>query len=63
MNSCCLPTHDVIPAKAGIHLEIAERPQGGAVKSRDLAASEYISGWIPAFAGMTSDGPLGEPTP
>ena len=36
-------THRVIPAKAGIHL-LTFRPL------------RTVSGWIPAFAGMTAEG-------
>jgi hypothetical protein len=37
-------THNVIPAQAGIQLEIKPPPPGG---------SGEISGWAPAFAGVT----------
>ncbi len=46
--------HGVIPAQTGIHLEIAPQPQGGAIWRNDLLKGRDISGWIPAFAGMTS---------
>ncbi len=48
-----LNTLDVIPAKAGIHPEIDAQPQGGSVTPHDLAACGDISGWTPAFAGVT----------
>ena len=44
---------DVIPAKAGIHPEIDAQPQGGSDTLHDLAACCDISGWTPAFAGVT----------
>ena len=53
MTLCLLNTHDVIPAKAGIHLEMSPQPRGGSVMPCDLAACGNISGWTPAFAGVT----------
>jgi len=38
------PTHSVTPAQAGAHPEMV----------RDSRKSRRISGWVPAFAGMTS---------
>jgi hypothetical protein len=38
------PTHGVTPAKAGAHPEVV----------RDLRKHRHTSGWVPAFAGMTS---------
>jgi hypothetical protein len=43
----------VIPAKAGIHLEY----EACNTFARTLSVSQH-SEWIPAFAGMTSDGEM-----
>ncbi|MNR57946.1 hypothetical protein D3C85_1788220 [compost metagenome] len=45
-----LLTLDVTPAQAGVHPEICPLPQGG---YSDHLGWGAISGWIPAFAGMT----------
>jgi hypothetical protein len=51
--TCTFHTHGVIPAQAGIHLEIARQPQGGTVDPYGSLPYRDISGWTPAFAGVT----------
>jgi hypothetical protein len=46
----------VIPAKAGIHLDLAFLLES---KSQATAKSK----WIPAFAGMTAEGFIAPPPP